>query len=376
MRLTLWVAWNEVVRLCRIRTVILMMLGLPLMLIFLLGNALESDLELIDLSVSVESGSPLGEAAERYMASPGVAGYVRALTRASENEVREDVRKGKADFGFALTAEGVRYYPGQFTERNLVAESVLNGFVADANVRRTAAAAIPNLSGESLEASMARAAAAERVQIGTLSTRNTTDFNNFSAVQYYSVAYLIMFLLYSGMSAALGLTDERQKGTLLRLYSMPVSLNVLLFGKLLGSALFACLQAAVIVGFTKAVYGVDWGGSYGAIAIVCALVAAAAIGFAILVASFTRSRRAIESIFSLVITSMTFLSGGMIADLGPGMREIGKFTINHWANEALRRLMAGGTLGEGWQDALILGTITVIIMAAAMLRFRKAVALS
>jgi len=209
-----------------------------------------------------------------------------------------------------------------------------------------------------------------------LSIRNTTDFNNFSAVQYYSVAYLIMFLLYSGMSAALGLTDERQKGTLLRLYSMPISLNVLLFGKLLGSALFACLQAAVIVGFTKAVYGVDWGGSYGAIAIVCALVAAAAIGFAILVASFTRSRRAIESIFSLVITSMTFLSGGMIADLGPGMREIGKFTINHWANEALRRLMAGGTLGEGWQDALILGTITVIIMAAAMLRFRKAVALS
>ncbi len=376
MRLSLVVAWNEAVRLCRIRTVVLMLLALPLLIIFLLGNALESALEPVSLSVTVEGGGPLREAAESYLASPAVAGYVDAESRGSEEDVREDVRSGKADFGFALTEEGVHYYPGQFNERNLIAESVLDRFVAAANVRMSAAAAAPTLSGEAVEQSLSRASSSERVRIGTLLARNSTDYNNFSAVQYYSVAYLIMFLLYSGMSAALSLTEEREKGTLLRLYSMPVSLNVLLFGKLMGSALFACLQAIVIVGFTRAVYGVDWGGSYGAIALVCALVSATAIGFAIVVCSFVRNSRAIESIFSLVIVAMTFLSGGMIADLGPGLREAGKFTINHWANEVLRLLMAGGTLGEGWREALVLGAIAATVVTAAMLRFRKAVALA
>lgn len=376
MRIALEVAWNEAVRLCRIRTVILMLLGLPLLLIFLLGNALQSDLEPVRLSVSVGDRGALGEAAERYLASPAAAGYVDAQNRGSEAEVREDVRSGAADFGFALTETGVRYFPGSFTERNMIAESVLNRFTADANVRLSSADLAPGLSGEAVEQSLSAAYATERVQIGTLLSRDSVGFDKFSAVQYYSVAYLVMFLLYSGMSAALSLTEEREKGTLLRLYSIPVSLNVLLLGKLMGSALFACLQAIVIVGFTRGVYGVDWGGSYGAIVLVCALVSAAAIGFAIVVCSFVRNRRAIESIFSLVIVAMTFLSGGMIADIGSGLRDIGKFTINHWANEALRRLMAGGTLGEGWLEALILVAITATILAVAAFRFRKAVALT
>ncbi|WP_372631475.1 ABC transporter permease [Cohnella sp.] len=376
MRIALEVAWNEAVRLCRIRTVILMLLGLPLLLIFLLGNALQSDLEPVRVSVSVGDRGAIGEAAERYLTSPAITGYVDAQHRASEAEVREDMRAGAADFGFALTEAGVRYYPGQFIERNMIAESVLNRFVADANVRLSASVLAPGLSGEAVEQSLSAAYAKERVQIGTLLSRDSVGFDNFSAVQYYSVAYLVMFLLYSGMSAALSLTEERERGTLLRLYSMPVSLNVLLLGKLMGFALFACLQAIVIVGFTQAVYGVDWGVSYASIALVCVLVSAAAIGFAIIVCSFVRNRRAIESIFSLVIVAMTFLSGGMIADIGSGLREIGKFTINHWANEVLRILMAGGTMGEGWREALVLVAIAAAVVTAAMLRFRKAVALA
>jgi len=375
MKLSLWVAWNEVVRLCRIRTILLMLLGLPLILIFLLGNALESDFEPVDLSVYAGDRGPLSESAERYLTNHAIDGYANAKLRGSDEEVREDVRSGKADFGFSLTDEGVRYYPGPFTERNLVAESVLNRFVENAGLSQSAAVVL-GLTGEKIAATLSAVPGTERLQIGNLVTRDNTDFNNFSAVQYYSVAYLIMFLMYSGLSVVINLGEEREKGTLLRLYSMPVSLNVLLFGKMMGVALFAFLQAAVIVGFTHTVYGVDWGSGYGTIALVCALVSAATIGFAIVICSFLRNRRAIESIFSLLVTVMTFLSGGMIADLGQGMREAGKFTLNHWANEVLRQTMAGGTLGDSWRAASILAAITAAIVAAAMLRFRKAVALT
>jgi ABC-2 type transport system permease protein len=73
---------------------------------------------------------------------------------------------------------------------------------------------------------------------------------------------------------------------------------------------------------------------------------------------------------------MTFLSGGMIADLGQTVREIGKFTLNHWANEALRQMMAGGSLIDSWQAVVILTSITIVLLGVAVTRFKKAVALS
>jgi ABC-2 type transport system permease protein len=73
---------------------------------------------------------------------------------------------------------------------------------------------------------------------------------------------------------------------------------------------------------------------------------------------------------------MTFLSGGMIADLGSNVREIGKFTINHWANEAIRTMMAGGKLQDNLPVIGILSSIAAVLLVLSVIRFRKAVALA
>ncbi|WP_256761570.1 ABC transporter permease [Cohnella sp. WQ 127256] len=375
MRLALLMAWNEVVQLSRIRTVILMLLGLPLLLIFLLGNALDSDYKPVQVSVYTGNEGQLSEAAKQYFASPELASYVDPLIRNSEDQVLEDIKSGKSDYGLTVVDGTLHYYPGKFAERNLITESVFNRFVADIDVRQSVAIVLPQLSQDQIANSAQSATSSKLVQIGNLVTGDNADFSNFSALQYYSVAYLVMFLLYSGMSGAISITEEREKGTLLRLYAMPVSLNAMLAGKLLGVLFFAIIQSAIIVAFTKWIYGVDWGNSYGGIALVCVLVSMATVSFALLLTSIIRSRRAIESIFSLLIMVMTFLSGGMIADLGPSLNEIGKFTINHWANEALRRMMAGGSLLESWQFVVILGSITFVLLSLSLVRFKKAVAL-
>ncbi|WP_254450565.1 ABC transporter permease [Cohnella herbarum] len=372
----LLMAWNEVIQLFRIRTVVLMLLGLPLLLIFLLGNALESDYKPVKLSIYAVGSDPLGDAAVKYLTSSSIEAYVSPRIRESEEEVREDLRTGRADYGIAVDQSGLHYYPGKFTERNMIVESNLKRFVADVNLRQSAAIVLPELSQEQISRSGESASSRELVQIGNLVARDSADFNNFSALQYYSVAYLIMFLLYSGMTGAISLSEERDKGTLLRLYAMPVSLNAMLFGKLMGVIFFAFIQAAIIVLFTKGIYGVDWGGNYGGIALICVLVSMATVCFAVILASFIRSRRAIDSIFSLLILVMTFLSGGMISDLGPTIRQLGKFTLNHWANEALRTMMAGGTWQDSWHFVAILSVITALLLGLSIVRFRKAVALA
>ncbi|BBI34585.1 ABC transporter permease [Cohnella abietis] len=377
MRLVLLMAWNEINQLIRIRTVILMLLVLPLLLIFLLGNALDGDTRAVKLSIYSAENDELSLSAKQYLTSAEVSSYLDSRIRDSVDEVQDDLLSGKSDYGFVVVEGEIHLYPGKFTERNMIAESMLNRFIADRNIIQSAQILLPQLTQDQVNSSQKELASSRSlVQIGNLVSGDITDFNKFSALQYNSVAYLVMFMLYSGMTGAIGITKERDTGTLLRLYAMPVSLNTMLLGKLIGVTMFSFIQAAFIILFTKEIYGVNWGTDYGGIALVCVLVSMATVSFAIIISSFIRSRRGIESIFSLLIIVMTFLSGGMIVDLGASIRRIGKFTINHWANEALRRMMAGGSLSESWQAVTILSAITLVLIGLSIVRFRKAVALS
>lgn len=398
MKNWLIMATSEVRQLLRIRSVQLMLFGLPLLLIFLLGNALDSDIKPVKLSAYIAEGEALGPAVEAYLQSDAVVAAAEVGLTDSEAQVREDLLAGKADYGFALKAGfseaylggggQLRYYQGAMGDRNLAAEAVLDGLLQALRLNQAVAAALPSepgrdqgeetgspLTAPGQFAAMPEDGATAVVRVGTLIADGSVQYGDVSAIQYYAVAYLIMFLLFSGMSAAISLTEERDKGTLLRLYAMPVPVNALLFGKLSGVLLFSFLQSSVIVGFTRIVYGVEWGGNYAAIGLICMLVSLSAICFAVIVTSLLRTVRAIESVFMLLITAMTFLSGGMIPDLDRSLRQAGDFTINHWANEALRGLMAGSGFSGIGGELAVLGGIAAVLLLLSAIRFRKAVAL-
>jgi len=389
MRIGLIVAFNEIVQLCRLRTVILMLFGLPLLLIFLLGNALDTGVKPVRLSLAVEDEGELGQAFKQYLAGDIVSGHLALSEKTGDAQVRSDVQEGKADYGVYVPADftgevhagagELHVYPGNLAERNLAAESVLNGFVQEIRVRQAAAFALGAdglAAAENSFAAPAAASAAPMVKVGTLLSQGNVEYGAVSALQYYAVAYLIMFLLFSGMSAAISLTEEREKGTLLRLYAVPAPMSAILFGKLGGVALFSFVQALFIVTFTATVYGVEWGGDYAGIALICALTSLSAIAFAVVIASFIRSRKGIESVFSLLVVMMTFLSGGMIPNLGPMLQDAGTFTINYWAMSVLRSLMSGGDLAGSWKAVAVLGAITAALLWLSAIRYRKAVAVS
>lgn len=383
MRVGLLMAANEIIQLTRIRSVMLMLLGLPLLLIFILGNALDQEIKPVKVSVYIGDTGELGQALQAYLESDAVKQRLNLTLNGSDEAVQEDLRSGKADYGFTMPADFSQQvrtgqgellsYPGRMAERNLAAEAVINGFVQEVKIRQSAAV-VGAGSAESGEAASGHSAPSESmVKVGTLVSGGSVVFGSISSLQYYAVANLIMFLLFSGMSAAISLTEEREKGTLRRLYAMPVSMSAVLFGKLAGILAFAVLQAAFLVAFTQFIYGVDWGGDYAGIALVCIITSVAAICFAVIIASFTRSRKAVESIYTLSVIVMTFLSGGMIPDLGPALQAIGKFTINHWATETLRELMAGGNLTGNWQAITTLTAVAAGLIWISAFRFRKAV---
>ena len=110
-------------------------------------------------------------------------------------------------------------------------------------------------------------------------------FGETTAIQYYSVAYLIMFLLYGGMTAGIALLDQKSNGTLQRMYAIPTSFRAVVFGIITGAVMLAALQAIIIILFTHYVYGVDWGGHYDLITLICLLTTTAGAGLSIIIAS-------------------------------------------------------------------------------------------
>src|SRR5690606_23139445 len=128
--------------------------------------------------------------------------------------------------------------------------------------------------------------------------------------------------------------------------------------------------------FTHYIYGAAWGRAYGLLLLICMLISWIGICTAIVLASFLRSSKATESTFTLLVTVMTFISGGMIPTLGPFIREAGKLTPNYYAGTAIKSLMNGGGWPEIAAEAGWLAAAAAVCTAVLVMRIRKAATLA
>ncbi|MCQ6558192.1 ABC transporter permease [Paenibacillus mendelii] len=380
----LTMAWFELIRFVRMKSVIALMFLLPLLLIFLLGNAFREEMKPVKVAVHLADEDALGTMIRSYLQDKETADYMVATEVSTEDEAREQVRNGTADFGVVIpTGFSARVmagdeaawnvYPGRDDNRNIMAESVLQRLLTQIEVRQTAAAVLgANSAGLPQENDVPRALPGIKTEhVGG----GKDPFGSVTAIQYYAGAYLIMFLLYSGMSGILSLINERELGTIGRLYGTPHPIWLLVLGKLTGFGLFAVLQAMAIIGFSWLVYGVQWGGSPFLMILVCLLTSASAVGLSAIIASFVRTSKATLNMFSVLTIFMTFLSGGMVADLSGTIRRIGDFTINHWATVTIRRIMDNGDMDHIWQGIGVLAAIAAVLMFIGAMRLKKVVRL-
>ncbi|MFF2484186.1 ABC transporter permease [Paenibacillus sp. NPDC058071] len=372
---TWWItACAELVKYSRMRWVLVVLLVLPLVLIVLLGGAFDTDAKPVKVALYVADQGELGTAASEYWNSPDIKRYVTIVETVSEREVIDSVQEGAVDYGVVVPADFTARaqtgqetnwlaYPGRYANKNIAAKTIAEGYLNEFNVHSAAAAVLgPEEAG--LRAARPSEDGQPLAIAGNLGTGDSDPFQSFSAVQYFAVAYLNMFLLYSSMAAALSLINQKREGTLARVYSLPTSLRAVVLGIVTGGLLLGMLQAAVIIGFTSVVYGVHWGSHFGYMAIVCFLTAAAGSGMAMILASFARNAKTLQSLFVLAAFVMTFLSGGMIPDIDKLVGDAGKYTINYWANDSLRMLMNGNTDQIGMNIG-ILGAIAAVLLIIA-----------
>lgn len=355
---------------------LLISLGLPLLLIFILGNALDMEIKPAKVVIYMDDQGELREGIEQFWAEPSLSTYIKLLDADSAQEVESKVKDGKADYGVIVpanfselvmsgkTAEWT-VFPGRNEEKNLAAETVIDKYLSAINLKlATIAITGPDAAQYTSaysETDQSTSNQTSLVKVGSLGAGSSQVFDSVSAIQYYSAANLILFLLTNGMIAANAVLEQRRKGTLQRLYAAPVSIRAIIAGIICSAFIMSIIQAAVIILFTTYVYNVKWGDHYGLIVLICLLTIIASIGLAFIIASFKLTRKMINTIFTVIVFSMTFISGGMIAGVGGLLSGADRFTLNYWSNASLRSIMNGS------DTATIIGEITVLAVVALTL---------
>ncbi|NMO96679.1 ABC transporter permease [Paenibacillus lemnae] len=379
------IAWYELKRLSRHRTVLFNLFLLPMLLIFILGTALSSffgaaeDVELKPLSTGlVISGSTgdLPASFEAFIENPEIASMLnleRSLTRA---EAESRLRSGELEFVvvvpdhlddrmFSGGSAELELLLGKDSVQNLVGESLFGSYMDEANSRQALfmTAAAEGQGGDSVSITERPA----YVNAGQLGGQG----ESYSAVQYYAASMMIMFLLNSGMMVSSSLYSEKEDHTLYRLQSMPLSGREIFGGKILGCSLITFAQAGIIILGSNLLYGVNWGNHVWLLILVCVLISIASMTIAAVVSLMTSSAATASGIIQAVIIAMTFLSGGFTPLPVDIIRTLGEFTVNHWALQGILRMMLGAGTSEVLACVGILGAISLGLTAAALIVYRK-----
>ncbi len=413
---TYWIGLKDLMVTVRDRKALLILVAMPLLLIAILGMALgpafssSPEIARIDVGfVDLDQGQVSRQLKEGLSAE-----RVRKVLRLhviGEAQARREIRLGDLAAAIVLPADfsekirdGKRSYitvlgdPGQALQASIV-RSIAGSIATDISsfqaVVKTGANYVgahrlffsgieakvraakklenlKNLKGKGLSKKEKDAKVRRFIDDLVKRLRDAPDENRVTVVkdvrkaskevnslQYYSAGMAVMFVLFSAMYGAFSLITERDTATLARLMSSPTSRLSILGGKLMGTAFVGTLQFAVLVTSTRLIFGVDWGGAWGAIAALMMTTVFAATGMSVFIAAVGKSVRSASGIAQILIQSMSALGGSMIPIMAlPGwLQQASKLTINNWAITGFLKLMEGG----GFEAVLpSLGALLVI----------------
>lgn len=194
--------------------------------------------------------------------------------------------------------------------------------------------------------------------------------NPVTSTGYYTVGMAVMNALF--MATAIGTIAFYEKDTHVfdRMILANVSRWVYFAGMLITGTLFSFLQLLIVFGFAWIVFGVTWPDIYSFLVVTLSMAISVGGITALLTAISFRfhSETVINFFSSIVVTLMAFLGGSFfpIGDYSPVFQKLGNFTPNGAGMTAFLTILRGEGIGEISNHILyiiIFAVMTIIIGA-------------
>ena len=359
---------KEFVQLRRDRLTFAMLIGVPIMQLILFGYAINADPKHLPTAVVALDQSPLVRSIVRAAQNTD---YFRIVEVGSESEAERLIARG--DVQFALV------FPSDFTRGVLRGDSPAMAVYADATdpaATGSAVAALQRLPLIALQHDL-RGPTAQfapgRAPFEVVVHRryNPEGLTNYNVVPGLMGVILTMTLV---MMTAMGMTRERERGTLENLLATPVRPAEVMIGKIVPYVLIGYLQVLIVFTAARLLFNVPMFGNFLTLsaAIVLFIVATLGVGFAF--STIARSQMQ-----SMQMTMFYFLPNILLSGFMFPFR--GMPTWAQWIGEALplthflRIVRAVMLKGAGWADVAP-QTVPILIFiavaaAVAMKRYRQ-----
>lgn len=309
------------------------------------------DIEVVDDEQEVRGRVANGDLAAALIVPAGFSKRVNA----GEPVAFQVIKDPGADMSAGIWESVVRSYAVRYSAVSVAVQSAFKA----AETYHPALIATPEGQGM-LQGRVVQAAddsGLESVSVADSEAEATTDFQ---ALDFFGVTMTAMFLTFGAMFGAFSQIRERREQTLARTLAAPVSPLSVTGGKMLGVFVLGMLQFAVLYGFTRFLFRVDWGADWGATLLVAAAEVAAVTGLAVLIAAFATTERGAGGLGPLVIQIQALMGGAFftISVLPEWMQPIRYASIIGWAIEGWQEIqLRGGGVGD------------VLVPVAAMLGF-------
>jgi ABC-2 type transport system permease protein len=185
--------------------------------------------------------------------------------------------------------------------------------------------------------------------------------------------YAVMFAMFTVLSAAGGIVEEKERGTFRRLLIAPIPHWSLLGGKLLSQFLIGVAQVVLMLVLGALIFGANVGGSLLGLLLITLATCWATTSLGILLVAVIRSRKQIHPITTFVILATSAIGGSWypLFMMPKAVQKVARVTLVAWAMEGYNRLMIlGGSLSDVWVDIGVLLLYGVVCFAIGLRLFR------
>ncbi|MHA6487048.1 ABC transporter permease [Bacillus cabrialesii] len=370
MKKSMWIAWKDLKIRITDRKGFMMLILMPLILTCILGAALGSVVDggnqIEDIKVGYVQ-SDQSDAANMFKTDVLKKMKSIKVTQAgSEDEMKKLLEEKKIDVGIVIpndweagkTSAFVYADPDQ-TLKSSIIETAAASFIDQYKAVKEAASASMDYVSETAAVKQGKLEPSQLAEklVKTLEKETgdkitikeqSVGSKAVTSFQYYSAAMLCMFMLFHMTVGAKSFLEEKDTETLARMLMTPAQTYAILFGKWLGTYLFAIIQFFIFLIVTINVFGVDWGGNLLFVSVLGLSYAAAVSGISMLLASCISDMKSPDAIGGFGIQLLAVLGGSMLPlyQFPDFLQSVSKAVPNRWALDGFLSLMEGG----GWAD--------------------------
>ena len=353
---------KEVRQLRRDRITLAMILGIPVMQLVLFGYAINLNLRGLDAGIADQANTAASRALVMDMVATGVIKPRLAAT--SPAQLMEALRRGRISVGVVV--------PPDFERRRFDGREAVQVLVDGSDtVVQSAAIQLAQLPLDTRPAGNAKSERSGPGQVGVVSFYNP---ERRSAVNIVPGLVGVILTMTMVLFTAVAIVRERERGNMELLIATPLSRSELMVGKVLPYIVIGLLQTTVVLALGMWLFQVPVRGSVLDVYVAASLLIVANLTLGLLISTKAQSQfQAMQMTFFVFLPSI-LLSGFMFPFAGmprvvQWLAEV--LPLTHFLRLVRGVMLRGASLLELWPEVLALLAFTTVMMAAAILRFRK-----